>query len=1084
MAGPVSTGGSVSTAARRSDAPPNVLVPSALPKAFRVLPPDDPTETPQPSDEPRHPFTYRAPAPKVEGEPEATPEENLADEARRNDAVLSWAAGLMAIVFACTTIVDSRVLVHVATGRFLASHGVLPPRTDVFSATAADRPWVNLSWLFDLGVAGLHALGGMTALTILSAAAALAVAVLIFSSRRPGVSSWWASFVVVLTAVAAMPHLQPAPVLVTLVGLGVTLWQLTRYRQELDDRALWWLAPLFLVWANLDPRMYLGLAALVCYGLGELVGVLIGRPGFEEGSRRGRYWLAVGAAVAASLVNPFGWRAPLGPLLVYGQVDPAYRDYYGIETSWAALPHLSPLRYPTAALLDTALLAGLLLAAVALATLLLNRRRLDAGDVGLWLGFVGLGAVAGREVPAAAVVFAVLAIQNAEDWYRSTFRQTYVPERSELLFSRGGRAVTVLAFAGLAALWLMGKVPADDGRRPGFGLDPALGDQAASVADLFKDPFDRKVFNFRPGQGDLLIWTGLKPYIDHRLELYAGGSGRDDLIALHDDVRYALRAPDPDRPKTGRPEIWKPALDRFGVVQALPRLNFPGPDYVTYFDLLGSADWRLGHLGTAGAVFYRSDLENPELAEHAAAHGTDFAKQAFRRPAKLPETTVVWPRPRSWSDSLTPAPRPSAALVRASHALQHLEAAETGRIQIPPQFAFSFAYLALRDFYAALARDPQNVAAYRGLGKTYEMLYLWEQRILQLNGGGATPGRRLYQAISAYGQAIAIDPDDPQTRERLMGLYVGFGKLDLAEHERNEFLRLTGREPPPQMDPEQWDRTWEQFRERIDAVTERARDAVEQTEQRLEAAFFAWQSGCTRLALELLDEDAKLAEGRPDVLQFRAMLLLEAARPQEAYETLAAIESAAIERGMPGFRDPFALASLAVPDFSRAAALWRDEAAQTAEGQAVAAMQAVPFAAPFVPLPGEFPVAQTAIIGRAFFDVPQEAAKALFNAAACDLEAGRTDEAEKALIEMLDRFPLTAYTPLAGLYLELIRGKPYTLDLSTPAGPADRYAAADAALDKAIVAERLKAAGPVEARKPAAAVRPPAGASSIVPQRP
>lgn len=1034
-----------------------------------MLPPDDRADDPQPSEpseEPRHPFTYRAPAPKAEEDEPETPDD-LADEARRNDAVLRWAAVLMAIAFACTTIADSRVLVHVATGKYIAAHKFLPPRTDVFSATAGDRPWVNLSWLFDLAVAGIHAIGGMTALTVLKAVAGFGVAALILACRRPGVSSWWAAFVVVLAAFAAMPHFEATPVVVTLLGLGFTLRQLTRYRQELDDRALWWLPPMFLLWANLDPRMFLGLAALVLYGLGDLLGLFLGRPAFEEGSRRGRFWLAVAASAVASLLNPFGWHALLGPLLVYGRVDPAYREYYKAEVSWASLPHLPLPSYPTTALLDTALLAGFLLAAVALVTMLLNRRRVDFGDAALWFGFVGFSVLAGRELPTAAVVFAVLAIQNAEDWYRNTFRQTYAAERGELIFSRGGRAVTVLAFAALAALWLLGKVPADDGRRSGFGLDPILGEQTASLSGLLKDPFDKRVFNFRPVQGDLLIWLGLKPYIDHRLELFGGSSGGEDLIALHDKVRYALRAPDPDNLDTGRPEVWKPALEKYGVVLALPRLNLPAPDYRTYFDLLRSSEWRLVDLGAAGAVFYRGDLTDPKLDDYLSKHVLDFAKDAFREPVKLSETVVVWPHPRSWAESLTAKPRPSAELARGLHALQHLEAAETGVIQIPPQAGLSFAHLGIRDFYAALAKDPQSVTAYRGLGQIYEMLYLWETRILQLGGSNTQPRRRIYQAIDAYGQVLAIDPDDAQTHERLVGLYIGFGKVDLAEHARNEYERLTGQSPPAQMPAEQWEQVWEQIREQVDAVTTRAREHVEQDQPRMEAALFAWQNGCSRLALELIDEDPTLAEQSAEVQQFRAMLLLESARPREAYEILSAIEPVVVERGTPGFREPFAFACLAVPDFSRAEALWRDEATQADESQLMVAMQAVPLAAPFARPADRFPTQQTAMAGQAIYNVPQDVAKGLFNAALCDIEAGRVGEAEKTLADLLDRHPVTAFTPLAGVYMELLRGKAFNLNIPVPAEASDRYAQAEAALNEDVIAEQIRTAGPVQAPKPA-----------------
>ncbi len=628
-----------------------------------MLPPDD---QPASSEEPRHPFTYRAPA---EGAPEtpSTLLDDLADEARRNDAMLVWAAGLVALVFACTTIADSQVLVHVKTGEYLASHGVLPPRTDVFSASATDRPWINLSWLFDLGLAGLHAIGGMTALTIFQCVAAVGLVVLVMASRHRSVTPWWAAFVVALLAVAAMPHLEASPYLVTLLGIATTLWLLVRARDG-DSRAVWLLVPLFLVWSNLDPRMFLGLAVLVLYGLGESVGWLLGRPGFENSSARTRYWLAVGASVVATLVNPFFWRAPLGALLLYGRVDPAFREYYGNETAWLKFAHSPLFQHPSAAMLDTSLLAGLLLAAVALATFVLNRRRVDAGEVVLWLGFVGFGIAAGREWPTAAVVFAILAIRNAEDWYRNSFRQTYGTDRGELIFSRGGRAVTVLAFAAVAVLWLTGRIIADDGRRPGLGLDPLVEGQVESMSSILADSYDRKVFNFHAAQGDLLIWLGFEPYIDHRLEVFAGSGKADDdsLIGKHDDVRHALLFASADDPRSGRPDVWKPALEESGIVQAMPRLTFPSPSYHTYFDLLRSGDWRLIELGAAGALFCRNNSTDPAVADHVRKNAINLAALAFRQPASDVKLDAVWPREQSWSDTLTRRVRVPNELARRS----------------------------------------------------------------------------------------------------------------------------------------------------------------------------------------------------------------------------------------------------------------------------------------------------------------------------------------------------------------------------------------------------------------------------------
>jgi len=1038
-----------------------------------VLPPDDPSAS---SDEPRHPFTYRAPAEGLPEKPSATLDD-IADEARRNDAVLVWAAGLIALAFACTTIADSRVLVHVKSGEYLAAHGVLPPRTDVFSASANDRPWINLSWLFDLLVAGLHASGGMIALTIFQCVAAIGLVVLVMASRHRGVTPWWAAFVVALMAVAAMPHLEASPYIATLLGMATTLWLVVRARDG-DSRAAWFLVPLFLVWSNLDPRMFLGLAALLLYGVGELVGSLLGRSGFDDSSARSRYWLAVGASFVATLVHPFFWRAPLGALQLYGRVDPAFREYYGDETAWLKLAHSPLFQHPTAAMLDTSLLAGLLLAAVALATFVLNRRRVDAGEFALWLGFVGFGIAAGREWPTAAVVFAILAIRNAEDWFRNSFRQAYGTDRGELLFARGGRAVTVLAFAALAVLWLTGRIIADDGRRPGVGLDPLVEGQVESMSSILADSFDRKVFNFHAAQGDLLIWLGFQPYIDHRLEIFSGNgdAGSESLILKHDDVRHALLFASADDPRSGRPEVWKQALEASEIVQAMPRLTFPSPSYHTYFDLLRSRDWRLIELGAAGALFGRTNSPDPAVAEHLNEHAINLAAMAFRQPASDVKLEAAWPREQTWSDALTRRVRVPNELARALHWLQHLEVTQGGVLNMPLDTSFAVAYLALRDCYATLAADPQNVVAYQCLGRIYEALYMMESQ-----ASGVALRRRLYQALDAYGQALTIAPEEPATYQRLAPLYLGFNKMDLALHARDEYQRFAGQEFPGPEGTEagqQWDAMWTQLEEQVEQVETQANKYLEQGQPRLDVVLFAWQNGCTRLALDLIDADPAFATENAEVRRLRALLLLESAQPQQAFDRLVEMESQAPPEFLGELREPLAYASLALPDFERAEALWRDQASEAAEGQMMAAMQAVPFVGALNG-PSRFPIVQTTISAQSMTALPQKVAENEMNAILCDLEAGRIDESEQALATLLERHPLTQFTPLAGFYLQQIRGA--AVQITIPPRGNDRYAAVEETLDEVAVKEQIESAGPVEAAKPTPTKPKPASDASTPP---
>ena len=124
---------------------------------------------------------------------ELTPE-IVEDEAIRNDFMLRLAVVLLAVLVACTEISETRTLVHIKTGEYLGSHAVLPPRTDVFTHTASEKPWINLSWLFDLFSAGVFAVGGAISLTVLKSLLAGLTAYLLIKAVKRDVPTWWLRF--------------------------------------------------------------------------------------------------------------------------------------------------------------------------------------------------------------------------------------------------------------------------------------------------------------------------------------------------------------------------------------------------------------------------------------------------------------------------------------------------------------------------------------------------------------------------------------------------------------------------------------------------------------------------------------------------------------------------------------------------------------------------------------------------------------------------------------------------------------------------------------------------------------------------
>ena len=188
------------------------------------------------------------------------------------DLLLALLAGTLAFLAASFAARNNDLWLHLGAGRMLTT-GEYSLGSDPLSYTAADRPWVNHAWLFDLGAYLLYNSDptGFT-LVLVKALAVAAGFGLLMAIRRPGASRWpWAA-VAAVAVVAAVPRLTLGPLTGSVVLLCATLFVLFR----VPSRPGSWRTPLvigaiFWVWANVDAWFVLGPAVLALLLLGELV---------------------------------------------------------------------------------------------------------------------------------------------------------------------------------------------------------------------------------------------------------------------------------------------------------------------------------------------------------------------------------------------------------------------------------------------------------------------------------------------------------------------------------------------------------------------------------------------------------------------------------------------------------------------------------------------------------------------------------------------------------------------------------------------------------------------------------------------
>ncbi len=226
-------------------------------------------------------------------------------------------AGL-GFLLASTPARNSALWLHLASGRRLAQGGPVAG-TDPFSWTAAEVPWVNHSWLADLGLYWLYQGGGGTLLVLGKALFVALLIVSFFLFRRHGRGTGIVVFSASLSALALGPWLSLQPGLVSVLGVVVTLYLLERpaWTQDslpqYDSNPLrsprWLLIPLFALWANLDAWFLLGPVLVCLYCVGELLRWLshVGRASADPaGPREVRFLLLLCVlGFAACLLTPF-----------------------------------------------------------------------------------------------------------------------------------------------------------------------------------------------------------------------------------------------------------------------------------------------------------------------------------------------------------------------------------------------------------------------------------------------------------------------------------------------------------------------------------------------------------------------------------------------------------------------------------------------------------------------------------------------------------------------------------------------------------------------------------------------------------
>jgi hypothetical protein len=264
-------------------------------------------------------------------------------------ALLALLTAGLAGYLVCFPLMDTDIWWHLAAGRWIVGH-VGVPHADPFAADTLGRAWVDVHWLFQLGVYVVYQAGGafglVLAKTVLVAAGVL-LAMRSACKRLPR-ALWPVAAAIVLGFLFSARHLVLArPTVLTLLALTTTLALADRLRN--DGRWRWSLALILvqIAWANVQGLYLLGPGLVGCIAAGDAVASWLGRrttaivlaPAAPPRALR-IMALTVPAMIVAAMLTPYGPSGMILPFRLLGRISSAGDTVFAREVSENLAPWL------------------------------------------------------------------------------------------------------------------------------------------------------------------------------------------------------------------------------------------------------------------------------------------------------------------------------------------------------------------------------------------------------------------------------------------------------------------------------------------------------------------------------------------------------------------------------------------------------------------------------------------------------------------------------------------------------------------------------------------------------------------------
>jgi hypothetical protein len=429
---------------------------------------------------------------------------------------------IMLVIFttALQPITDPDFWWHLKTGQYIVQNREIP-FTDVFSNTKLGSEWIAHEWLSEVVIYAIYRVAGFGGLIVVFATLITVSFWLVYRRFKDRVGHpIVAGFALLLGAVATTLVWGVRPQIFTLLFASIFLSVLNRYYRNEWTRAIWWLAPLMILWVNMHAGFALGLTLIALTIAGLVLDVLFLKSELRDNLRQRVpplfvLFLACGAAVS---VNPNGTRMYWYP--------------YETLTSQAMMRFIEEWKSPD--FHQPHFQAVLLLLLVTFSVLALSPKRIRPGEL-LMLMVTAFAALrSGRNIAFFSLVATPIFGEHLWNWLKSQRLTERILSRTEEEPNNRSPVKAVLNFLLISVVLII----------PVLGIKRAAAKQplteaqqfpAAAVNFMSTQPPPQPIYNAY-AWGGYLIWRlypNYRVYIDGRADVY-GDKLVEEFIKVHD----------------------------------------------------------------------------------------------------------------------------------------------------------------------------------------------------------------------------------------------------------------------------------------------------------------------------------------------------------------------------------------------------------------------------------------------------------------------------------------------------------------------------------------------------------------------